>query len=99
MRPFFWFSLAAYVVLLGLSAQRRNRFFLIFIGIILGLHTFSSTVLEPRLSAYGKPVELMVWYAQLATFVYFARFGRGQPNPVTRALISWPASWFSAAVF
>ena len=99
MRPFFWFSLAAYVVLLGLALRRRNRFFLIFMGVILGLHTFSSVQLEPRLSSYGRPIEALVWYAQAATYFYFARFGRGRPNPLSRALISWPASWFSAAIF
>ena len=98
MSPFSWFSLAAYVLLFGLSVPRRNRYFLFFVGIILGLHTFGSTQLAPELAAYGQPVEALTWYAQLATVVYFARFGRGEPHPIYRALVSWPASWFNAAI-
>jgi predicted MPP superfamily phosphohydrolase len=99
MRPFSWFSLAAYVLLLLLAGRRRNRFILIFFGVVLGIHTLSSTALAPQLFRYGSAVEGLVWYAQAITYVYFARFGRGQPGPVYRAAVSWVASWFSAAAF
>jgi predicted MPP superfamily phosphohydrolase len=99
MRPFTWFSLAAYVLLLLLAARRRNRFILIFLGVILGIHTLNSSALAPQLFGYGRVVEGLVWYGQAATYLYFARFGRGQPGPLYRAAVSWFASWFSAAVF
>lgn len=100
MRSFLLVSLAAYVATLAIALLYRHRFFAIFAGVILGLHTFSSTLLEPTLSAYGRPVEAALWLAQLATFLYFFRFGRvSQPGLAYRLLVSWPASWFSASVF
>lgn len=99
MRPFSWFSLTAYVLLLLVSSQRHNRFFLMFSAVVLGIHTLSSTQLAPLLFAYGRPVEALVWYAQIVTYLYFTRFGRGRTGPLYRVAVSWPASWFSAAVF
>jgi predicted MPP superfamily phosphohydrolase len=99
MRPFVWFSLAAYLSILGSSALRRNRFRLIFLGVILGIHTLISLGIEPLLSRYGKAIEILVWYGQGITYVYFARFGRGTPSTLRRVFVSWPASFFSAGVF
>jgi uncharacterized protein len=99
MRPFVWFSLLAYVAILGTTALRRNRFMMIFLGVILGIHTFNALSIEPLLSRYGTAVELLVWYGQAVTYLYFARFGRGTPNLLRRVLVSWPASFFSAGVF
>jgi predicted MPP superfamily phosphohydrolase len=98
MRPFFWWSLGAYAALLLYSALRRARFLLIFSVIILGIHTFVSIQLEAQLAVYGRAVAWPLWYAQLATFWYFARFGRAERGPLYRAAISWPASFFSAGV-
>lgn len=100
MRPFSLLSLALLLGFLGLAATRRSRFLLVFVGIILGLHTFSSVALEPWLSRYGAPVQAGLWYGQIVTFVYFARISRGlSPGPVYRTLVTWPASWFSASIF
>lgn len=100
MRPFSWFSLAAYLTILFLAARRRNRFILFFFGIILGIHTLSSTAMAPRLASYGPAIEALVWYAQSVTYWYFARFRSVRhPGTLYRSLVSWPASWFSAATF
>src|SRR5690349_21104685 len=100
MRPFLLASLIAYAAVLALALARRNRFLAVFAGVILGLHTLNSSLLEPVLSGYGRSVEALLWYCQLATYIYFSRFSRQYaPGPWYRILISWPASWFSAAVF
>ncbi|MDB4977747.1 MAG: phosphodiesterase [Myxococcaceae bacterium] len=100
MRPFLVASLAVYLATVLMALLYRQRFFAIFAGVVLGIHTFSTVLLEPSLARYGLPVELALWYLQLATFYYFFRFGRvNAPGPLYRALISWPASWFSASAF
>jgi predicted MPP superfamily phosphohydrolase len=99
MQPFTWFSLSAYLLLLCLAARRRNRFVVVFVGIVLGIHTLSTIQLAAQLAAYGPVVVGLTWYAQAVTYLYFARFGRGQPGVWYRALVSWPASWFAAASY
>ena len=100
MRPFLVASLAAYLATVSIALIYRQRFFAIFAGVVLGIHTVSSTLLEPVLSRYGLPVQVALWYLQLATFFYFFRFGRvNAPNLAYRAFVSWPASWFSASAF
>ncbi|HEX5657788.1 MAG TPA: hypothetical protein VFX59_11365, partial [Polyangiales bacterium] len=101
MRGFLVFSLAAYFSTIAIAVLYRHRFFAVFAGIVLGIHTFSSTAIEPTLSRHGGlGVEALLWYAQLATFIYFFRIGRVQnPRGPYRVLISWPASWFSASTF
>jgi predicted MPP superfamily phosphohydrolase len=99
MRPFVWFSLLAYLSVMGGTALRRNRFMLVFLGVILGIHTLNSLGIEPLLARYGRAVEALVWYGQAVTYLYFARFGRGTPSTLRRVFISWPASFFSAGVF
>src|SRR4051794_29615807 len=100
MRPFLIVSLAAYALLLAYAIAQRNRFIAIFVGVILGLHTLTSTLLEPVFAGYGPWVEALLWYAQLVTYLYFLRLSRHfTPGPLYRTLVSWPASWFSASVF
>jgi predicted MPP superfamily phosphohydrolase len=99
MGPFVWFSLAAYALVVGSTALRRNRFMVTFLGVILGIHTLNSVAIEPLLSGYGRIVEVLVWYGQAVTYLYFARFGRDAPSTLRRLLVSWPASFFSAGVF
>jgi hypothetical protein len=100
MRAFLVFSVAAYFSTIAIAILYRHRFFAIFAGVVLGIHTFSSTAIEPALSRYGVGVEVALWYAQLATFIYFFRIGRVQnPRGAYRVLVSWPASWFSASTF
>ncbi|HEY6877060.1 MAG TPA: metallophosphoesterase [Polyangiales bacterium] len=100
MHAFLVFSLAAYFSTIAIAILYRHRFFAIFAGIVLGIHTFSSTAIEPTLSRYGIAMEAALWYGQLSTFIYFFRIGRVQnPRGLYRALISWPASWFSASTF
>jgi len=93
-------TLVAYLGVLSLAASMRNRFFVVFVGMILGIHSLSSTGLFKLLSPMGRPVEILLWYAQLSTFVYFARLPRARAaHTAYRALISWPASFFAAGVF
>ena len=99
MPAFSWFSFACYLLLLLLALRRGSRFFFTFSAIVLGIHTLSSVALEPRLAAWGPFVEGPIWYAQLVTYLYFARFGRGPRGALYRVAVSWPASWFSASVF
>lgn len=100
MRPFLLASLVAYGAVLTAALARHNRFIGIFTGVVLGIHTLNSTLLEPVLSGYGQVVQGLLWYCQLVTYVYFSRLSRGRsPGPWYRTLVTWPASWFSAAVF
>ncbi len=100
MAPFSIATLAAYLCVLALGLVLRNRFFLVFIGIILGIHSLSSIALFPLLSTYGRPVQLSTWYAQAATFVYFTRLTRARASHAAyRVFVSWPASFFAAGVF
>lgn len=100
MPPFLLASLIAYGAVFASALTRRNRFIAIFAGVILGLHTLSSTLLEPILSGYGWMVEVVIWYCQLVTYLYFSRLTRrSAPSGWYRTLVTWPASWFSAAVF
>jgi predicted MPP superfamily phosphohydrolase len=100
MRAYLVFSVAAYFSTIAVAILYRHRFFAIFASVVLGIHTFSSTAIEPWLSGYGLWMEGFLWYAQLATFVYFFRIGRVQnPRGAYRVLISWPASWYSASSF
>ncbi|MET0340152.1 MAG: metallophosphoesterase [Polyangiales bacterium] len=100
MRPFCLVSLAAYLATVGIALLLRHRFFAIFSGVVLGIHTLSTILLAPTLFAYGRPVEALTWYAQLATYLYFHRFGRSSTPPLAyRVLVSWPASWLLASSF
>lgn len=100
MRPFLVASLAAYFATLAIALLYRHRFFALFAGLVLGIHTLSTTLLEPHLARYGLPVHVVLWYAQLVTFYYFFRFGRvNAPSTAFRVLVSWPASWFAASSF
>jgi len=100
MSPFLVVSLAAYLATVAIALMYRHRFFAIFAGVILGIHTVSTTLIEPFVSAYGLPFEIAFWYTQLVTYFYFFRFGRvNAPTTAYRVLVSWPASWFSASAF
>ena len=93
-------SVAAYFATVAMAALFRHRVFAIFAGVILGIHTLSTTLMEPALARYGAPVVVALWYAQLATFLYFFRFGRSAaPRWPYRLFVSWPASWFSVSSY
>src|SRR5262245_10438663 len=100
MRAFCSVSLAAYLATVAVALLYRHRFFAIFAGVILGIHTLSTLLLAHTMARYGLPIMVVYWYAQLATYLYFFRFGRGEaPSATYRALVSWPASWFLASSF
>ncbi len=93
-------SLLAYCAVLLYGLVTRGRAFVVFVGVILGIHTLSSSALFPLFAAFGKPAEWAFWYGQAATFVYFVRITRTRtPRSVYRMLVSWPASMFAASVF
>lgn len=100
MSAFSLATLTAYLGVLALGLALRNRFFLVFIGIILGIHSLSSVALYSLLAPYGLPVAIALWYAQGVTFLYFMRLTSARASNIAyRALVSWPASFFSAGVF
>lgn len=101
MRAFCSVSIAAFLATVAVALLYRHRFFAIFAGVILGIHTLSTLLLARTIEGYGLPVMVVYWYAQLATYLYFFRFGRGAapPHPLYRVLVSWPASWFLASSF
>jgi len=100
MSMFAWVTLVAYLCVLALGASLRNRFFLVFVGVVLGIHSLSSVAMFSLLKPYGFPLQVALWYAQASTFLYFTRLARGRAsNLAYRLLVSWPASFFSAGVF
>lgn len=100
MRAFCTVSLAAYLATIAIALLYRHRFFAVLAGVILGIHTLSTTLLARALAGYGVPVTILYWYAQLATYLYFFRFGKGAAlGAWYRVLVSWPASWFLASSF
>src|SRR4051794_12990987 len=101
MRPFLLVSVIAYVsiVLYGL-VRRRSRFYSLFAAVILGIHTMSSSLLEPVLTSYGPWAVALLWWGQLSTYLYFARMvRRSSQHRAYRYLIALPASWFAASAF
>ena len=66
MRPFCLVSLAAFLATVGLALLLRHRFFAIFSGVVLGIHTLSTVLLAPTLSPTACR-EVVLWYAHLAT--------------------------------
>ena len=44
MRAFLVVSLAAYLATVAIALLHRHRFFAIFAGVILGIHTFSTAL-------------------------------------------------------
>lgn len=100
MTAFSIFSLLAYGALLLYGWWSKNRFFLVFLGTISGLHTASSSALFPWFAQHGRAVEVAFWYAQIVTFIYVVRLGSARsPKAWYRLLISLPASVFVAATF
>jgi predicted MPP superfamily phosphohydrolase len=100
MRFFLPVSLAAYGLVLFSALLRRNRFAAVFSGVILGIHTANSLGLAPQVARYGAGAQAVLWYGHLTTYLYFSRLSRRySPGPFYRWLVTWPASWFSAAVF
>lgn len=101
MRPFLILSLFAYGFMV-VRALRRSRGLAVFLAIILGLHTLNSVLLESRIyNAYGPVAYALYAYGQATTYLYFSAFSRRRTSPKAayRYFISWPASFFSAAIF
>lgn len=94
-----WFTLAsvALAVLVVLAAALlRGRFFAIFAGVILTVHTLSSTALAPVFE-WCFPV---FCYLQLAVYLNIASLVRARMRPAWyRVLVSVPASFFVAGSF
>jgi predicted MPP superfamily phosphohydrolase len=90
-------SLLAWVLLVGLAYLRRGRVGATFIGVLLGVHTLSST----SMYAHSPTWLTLVWpYFQATVFIHF--FFWFQPklrNGWYRAFVSIPGSWFVAATF
>ncbi len=90
--PWFSAALAALVVLFAWLVS--GRFYAIFVGVLLGIHTLISVgmarVFEPVLPAYV--------FLQVSVYLHFALLAVPKMRPLWyRALVSVPASFFAAA--
>lgn len=91
-----WLSLAGTATVVVSAIVLRGRFYAIFGGVLLTLHSLVATTLAsevgPALPAYTALHGIV--------FVHFLMLGRPRLRPVWyRALVSLPASYFVAAVF
>jgi predicted MPP superfamily phosphohydrolase len=90
--PWLSWALAAAVVLLALAL--RGRFYATFAAILLSIHTLVSTAMAPSFA----PVFPAYAYLQVAVMIHFAMLVRPRlRSRAYRALVSVPASFFSAA--
>ena len=86
-------SIAASSAIVLAAAAFRGRAFAAFGGVLLSVHTAVSCALFPRF-AWCAPVFV---YLQIALYLHFASLVRARLRPLAyRALVSVPASWFSA---
>ncbi len=87
-------SLGGLGIVAGSAAVRRGRGFAIFLGVVLGIHTFSSVALLPS------TIELAIPYAylQATVYAYFLSWTLSAKRPrAMRFLVSIPASYFAAS--
>lgn len=90
-----WVSAAAALVLVALAALVRGRFFAIFLGVLLGIHTFVASALAPTFA----PVLPAYAYLHAMVYLHFGLLARPRMRPVAyRALVSVPASFFAASM-
>jgi predicted MPP superfamily phosphohydrolase len=89
-------SLVAVAIVVAVAARLRGRFFAIFAGVILTVHTLLATAMarhfEPVLPAYAALHGLV--------YLQFGLLARPRLRPRWyRALVSIPGSWFAAGTF
>ncbi len=91
-----WFalgSLLGWVVVVGAARLFRSRFYSIFTGVVLFVHSASTVALFPVFER-GWPLYA---YLQVVVFVHFLSLVRPRARPLAfRALVSIPASFFTA---
>ncbi|MEP7125586.1 MAG: metallophosphoesterase [Byssovorax sp.] len=93
----FWIaSAAAWLVVVLAAGVRRNRFFAMFVGVLVGVHTLVSCGVARHVGP------LFPVFAALQATVYLNYFFLSQPRMrpfVYRVLVTFPASFFAAATF
>lgn len=91
-----WFSAGSALAVVALAGLVRGRLYATFVGVLLTIHTLVSCALA---SAFGSAFPVYV-YLQATVYLHFALLARPNLRPLWyRALISVPASFFSAAMF
>lgn len=88
-----------YVACVSLALYVRGRFYGIFLGVLLGLHTLLSIPLERHASAQLDQATWAFGYLQAATFLHFMLLAWPRlRSRLYRVLVSGPASYFVASV-
>jgi predicted MPP superfamily phosphohydrolase len=96
MIPFGLASLLAVATVVAVAARLRGRFFAIFAGVILTIHSLLATAMARHFEA------VLPAYVALHALVYlqFGLLARPRLRPRWyRALVSIPGSWFAAGTF
>ena len=89
------YTLFAYLGSVGAAWVLRNRFFAIFMGVLLGLESLVATAYSPFVGALW-PVFV---FMHVTVFIQVLSLLRPALRPLWfRALISWPAYFFLAAM-
>jgi predicted MPP superfamily phosphohydrolase len=92
---FFWVgSAAAWLVIVLAAGLRRNRFFAIFAGVLVGIHTLISC----GLARHVGPLFPVYAGLQAAVYAHFFLLSRPRMRPLAyRLFITFPASFFAAS--
>jgi predicted MPP superfamily phosphohydrolase len=89
-----WFSAAAAALVVALAAVVRGRLYATFVGVLLTIHTLVACAMAPVFAG----VLPVYAYFQAAVYLNFALLALPRMRPLWyRALITVPASFFSAA--
>ncbi|MEZ4299460.1 MAG: metallophosphoesterase [Polyangiaceae bacterium] len=93
---FLWSSIGAAALVVGFAGVVRGRLYAIFAAVLLGFHTLLSVAMAPLFDK--------VWpayvFLQATVYLHFALLAVPRMRPLWyRALVSVPASFFTAATF
>src|SRR5262245_24765757 len=92
MLAFGAFSLIASLVVVGLAASFRGRFYAIFAGIIAGIQTAAGTLVYPSFA----PVAPLAWYLQATVYLHLLTLVWPRPRPSWwRFFVTLPAHFWS----
>ncbi|MBK6810900.1 MAG: metallophosphoesterase [Sandaracinaceae bacterium] len=87
-------SLFAFLAAVGAAWTLRNKFFAIFVGVLLGLEGLVATAYEPHVGA----LRPLFWGLHVTVFLQILSLTRPALRPAWfRVLVSWPAYYFLAA--
>ncbi len=91
-----WLSAGAAALVVAAAGLLRGRLYAIFAAVLLSIHTLVSCAMAPLFASVIWPYAAL----QLLVYVHFASLVRPRMRPLWyRALVSVPASFFTAATF